>query len=129
MLCPTNHFTVYPFAPFSCDEVTKYPLIGMTDRDNISHSGNLDLFAKQTYPLPFSFMGISSVTVSQAQLSACLFGLFASLISPFGGFLASGMKRAYSIKDFSDTLPGHGGFVDRFDCIMCIVVFAYVFLN
>lgn len=29
--------------------------------------------------------------------------LMASLIGPFGGFLASGLKRAYNVKDFGDT--------------------------
>jgi len=46
----------------------------------------------------------------------------ASLIAPFAGFFASGIKRAYKIKDFSNALPGHGGFVDRFDCI----IFMYI---
>lgn len=50
-------------------------------------------------------------------LITCLgFGVFGSLVSPFAGFFASGMKRAYKIKDFANTLPGHGGFTDRFDC-------------
>lgn len=74
-------------------------------------------------------MGISHIQASEAQLSACVFGVFASLVTPFGGFLASGMKRAYKIKDFSQSLPGHGGFVDRFDCITCLTVFAYTFLT
>ena len=43
--------------------------------------------------------------------------------------MASGMKRAYKIKDFSQSLPGHGGFVDRFDCITCLTIFAYTFLT
>lgn len=29
--------------------------------------------------------------------------MMASLIGPFGGFLASGIKRAYGVKDFGDT--------------------------
>jgi CDP-diglyceride synthetase len=33
-----------------------------------------------------------------------------------GGFFASGFKRAFKIKDFGDTIPGHGGFTDRMDC-------------
>jgi phosphatidate cytidylyltransferase len=54
---------------------------------------------------------------ASVALITCLgFGVFASLVSPFAGFFASGMKRAYKIKDFADTLPGHGGFTDRFDC-------------
>ena len=35
--------------------------------------------------------------------------MFASLIAPFGGFFASGLKRAFKIKDFGHTIPGHGG--------------------
>ncbi|KAL5019212.1 hypothetical protein ScPMuIL_004934 [Solemya velum] len=31
---------------------------------------------------------------------------------PFGGFFASGFKRAFKIKDFGDTIPGHGGIMD-----------------
>ena len=39
--------------------------------------------------------------------------LFASIIGPFGGFFASGFKRAFKIKDFGDIIPGHGGIMDR----------------
>lgn len=41
---------------------------------------------------------------------------FASLAAPFGGFFASGFKRAFNIKDFGDSIPGHGGMTDRMDC-------------
>lgn len=41
---------------------------------------------------------------------------FASLVAPFGGFFASGFKRAFDIKDFGDSIPGHGGMTDRMDC-------------
>jgi len=51
-----------------------------------------------------------------AQFYCAVFGLFASLIGPFAGFLASGIKRAYDVKDFGTIFPGHGGWVDRFDC-------------
>ena len=50
------------------------------------------------------------IHASPAALHACVMGLFASFVSPFGGFLASGFKRAFRIKDFSSVLPGHGGF-------------------
>jgi len=44
---------------------------------------------------------------------------FASLVAPFGGFFASGFKRAFNIKDFGHSIPGHGGMTDRMDC-QCI---------
>ena len=40
-------------------------------------------------------------------------GVFASLIAPFGGFFASGFKRAFRIKDFGDLIPGHGGLMGK----------------
>lgn len=42
--------------------------------------------------------------------------LFASLVAPFGGFFASGIKRAYKLDDFASLIPGHGGVYDRLDC-------------
>ncbi|KAG7271514.1 hypothetical protein CRUP_007503 [Coryphaenoides rupestris] len=50
------------------------------------------------------------------QIHSIFLSSFASLIGPFGGFFASGFKRAFKIKDFADTIPGHGGIMDRFDC-------------
>jgi hypothetical protein len=56
------------------------------------------------------------------------FCLFVSLVSPFAGFLASGIKRGYDIKDFATSLPGHGGFLDRFDCAILVASFTYLLL-
>eukprot|EP00457_Paulinella_chromatophora_P016833 gb/GEZN01017727.1/.p1 GENE.gb/GEZN01017727.1/~~gb/GEZN01017727.1/.p1 ORF type:complete len:114 (-),score=8.55 gb/GEZN01017727.1/:233-574(-) len=60
--------------------------------------------------------GSSTITLLPIQLHSMVLGLFASLIGPFGGFFASGMKRAYEVKDFAEVIPGHGGMMDRFDC-------------
>ena len=74
-------------------------------------------------------MGYTQITLIPAMLYAPVFGIFAALVAPFAGFFASGMKRAYKIKDFADTLPGHGGFVDRTDCIMLMMIFTYVMIT
>ena len=58
-----------------------------------------------------------------------MIALFAALIAPFGGFFASGLKRALKLKDFSDSSPGHGGVADRFDCHMDISFFTYLYLT
>ena len=53
--------------------------------------------------------------------------LVASLIAPWGGFLASAIKRAYEIKDFGSIIPGHGGLLDRIDSVLFVgaVVYGY----
>jgi phosphatidate cytidylyltransferase len=83
------------------------------------------LYIREPYQVPF----LGTVAISKAQLISCVFAAFASLISPFLGFLFSGLKRAYHAKDFSGTLPGHGGFADRMDCITLMVLFSYFMLS
>ncbi|KAH8946251.1 hypothetical protein BDL97_12G084300 [Sphagnum fallax] len=67
------------------------------------------------------------VSVMPVQMHAIAFGLFASIVAPFGGFFASGFKRAFKIKDFGDSIPGHGGITDRMDCQMVMAVFSYIY--
>jgi len=50
------------------------------------------------------------------QIHVLVMATFASLVAPFGGFFASGFKRAFNIKDFGHSIPGHGGMTDRMDC-------------
>ena len=49
-------------------------------------------------------------------MHGAILALLASIIGPFGGFLASAIKRAYAVKDFAGVIPGHGGITDRMDC-------------
>jgi phosphatidate cytidylyltransferase len=63
------------------------------------------------------------------QIHVFVFGTFASLIAPFGGFFASGLKRTFKIKDFGDSIPGHGGITDRMDCQFIMGFFAYMYYH
>ncbi|KAK2163087.1 hypothetical protein NP493_1485g00037 [Ridgeia piscesae] len=69
----------------------------------------------------------NSITLYPFMLHSISMSVFASLIGPFGGFFASGFKRAFKIKDFGDTIPGHGGFMDRFDCQLLMATFVHVY--
>ena len=63
------------------------------------------------------------------QLHILVFATFASLIAPFGGFFASGLKRTFKIKDFGDSIPGHGGMTDRMDCQFIMGFFAFMYYS
>ena len=56
-----------------------------------------------------------------------ILGLVLSLVSQFGDWFASSIKRNVKIKDFGNILPGHGGFIDRFDSIIFIAPLVYIF--
>ncbi|KAG6861093.1 hypothetical protein C0995_004030 [Termitomyces sp. Mi166 len=59
---------------------------------------------------------ITTIPYAPYQFHLLLLAFFASLVAPFGGFFASGFKRAFNIKDFGQSIPGHGGMTDRMDC-------------
>lgn len=66
-----------------------------------------------------------STSVWPLQFHAVVLAAFASIIAPFGGFFASGFKRGFKIKDFGDSIPGHGGMTDRMDCqVSCCIAFS-----
>lgn len=55
--------------------------------------------------------------------------LFCCVVAPFGGFVASSIKRAANKKDFGDCIAGHGGLVDRLDCQLVAGPFVYLYLQ
>ncbi len=61
------------------------------------------------------------------QFHILVFATFASLIAPFGGFFASGLKRTFKVKDFGESIPGHGGVTDRMDCQFIMGFFAFMY--
>ena len=89
-------------------------------------------FVERLAEVASAFFGIRSgfvFNMSPFQKHAIVLAAFASVIAPFGGFFASGFKRAFKIKDFSDTIPGHGGITDRMDCQMVMAVFSHLYIT
>jgi len=73
--------------------------------------------------------GVKTISYVPYQLHLLVLSCFASLVAPFGGFFASGFKRAFNIKDFGHSIPGHGGMTDRMDCQFLMGVFTYVYYS
>lgn len=58
-----------------------------------------------------------------------LMGIMVSALAQSGDLMASGIKRFAGIKDFSNLLPGHGGFMDRMDSILFGGAAVYCYLQ
>ena len=71
---------------------------------------------------------LPTITITSLEGHALVLSIFASIVAPFGGFFASGFKRAFKIKDFGDSIPGHGGVTDRFDCQVIMGMFTYIYV-
>lgn len=75
------------------------------------------------------FLGHDEVVFPTIYIHVTSLASFASLIAPFGGFFASGLKRTFKVKDFGDTIPGHGGITDRMDCQFLMGFFSYLYYD
>ncbi|KAI0339876.1 hypothetical protein BDW22DRAFT_1360910 [Trametopsis cervina] len=118
MICPVRDLGVSAF-----DGVTCNPNPAFVWRD-WSIPGPMSLALS-------TLLGRNVTTIPYApyQYHVLFLACFASLVAPFGGFFASGFKRAFDIKDFGDSIPGHGGMTDRMDCQFLMGVFTYVYYS
>eukprot|EP00930_Biecheleria_cincta_P050671 TRINITY_DN35859_c0_g1_i1.p1 TRINITY_DN35859_c0_g1~~TRINITY_DN35859_c0_g1_i1.p1 ORF type:complete len:428 (-),score=60.99 TRINITY_DN35859_c0_g1_i1:45-1250(-) len=119
------------FAWIFADILSRFPWL-VCPQHNLSFRGSLEcepsrVFARQTIPIGLDSHTFFTIEAMPFQLHALVLAFFASFVAPFGGFLASGIKRAYDLKDFGDLIPGHGGVMDRLDCQLLMLLCAYTY--
>jgi len=75
-------------------------------------------------------MGIiaSALRPSRDGFEWYLLAAVAAIAGTYGDLLESKLKRMALIKDSGHIMPGHGGFLDRFDSLLLAVPFCWVYL-
>lgn len=65
------------------------------------------------------------------ELFAEMIGLSAIVVvfGTMGDLFESQLKRQFNVKDAGESLPGHGGFLDRFDSFLFIIPLAIIYLQ
>ncbi len=68
------------------------------------------------------------INAETAWVWVCIAGI-AAIAGSFGDILESKIKRMAGVKDSGSILPGHGGFLDRFDSLLLAIPFVWLFLK
>jgi phosphatidate cytidylyltransferase len=63
-------------------------------------------------------VGLSSEVWENSFVNGLLLGLVVGFVAPIGDLSQSLIKRDLGVKDMGAALPGHGGFLDRFDSLL-----------
>jgi phosphatidate cytidylyltransferase len=74
------------------------------------------LILKPVLDLPSSYVALG------------LLGLAASAIGQAGDLIESLFKRNMAVKDSGNSIPGHGGFMDRMDSVVFAAVLVYYYV-
>lgn len=78
--------------------------------------------------LPFFFEAIGQ-TSTLSLFNWIIVGLIIIVGGTFGDLIESLLKRSIEIKDSGDSLPGHGGFLDRFDGLLISAPFIVAYIE
>lgn len=64
---------------------------------------------------------------SEKWFFVIILGILGTLFAQIGDILESGIKRSAGVKDSGTIIPGHGGFLDRFDGLFFTGLLFYIF--
>jgi phosphatidate cytidylyltransferase len=64
----------------------------------------------------------------QDYVSLIVISSLGAIVGTAGDLLESKLKRLANVKDSGQIMPGHGGFLDRFDSLLLATPFVWVYV-
>ena len=92
---------------------------------NKTISGSIGSFLLSLFVIPFFYEELAKYN----YLTLILITILISLTTQLGDLFISYLKRKAKVKNTSDILPGHGGFLDRIDGIIFAIPAGILLFN
>lgn len=69
------------------------------------------------------------IPIASSMASAVLIGVMVAVGAIVGDLFESYLKRSFGVKDSGNSLPGHGGFADRFDSFLLVAPLCFYYFS
>ncbi len=77
----------------------------------------------------YVFFGVKEDDIKEFALFSLGIPAICAIFGTFGDLFESKLKRMADVKDSGSFMPGHGGFLDRFDSLLVAVPFVWLYLK